>query len=129
MSVTSSTSSSAQRASCETDSKTITIPGIGSATKTADNVLHINYSDNTKLSVLPKEQGGGIKYTPVSGTMPLQYTTKDVLPDVVRHRLEQVPNIVKHFLERPTVDRPINLFATPRSNNSRNGSVILRNLR
>lgn len=78
----------------------ISVPGIGTATRTIDNVLHIHYNDGTKLSILPKDQGGFIKYLQSSTSISLQYTMNDVLPEIVRKRLEQIPDIVKKFTQQ-----------------------------
>lgn len=78
----------------------ILIPGIGIATKSALGVLEVQYNDDTQLTVLPKEQGGGFVFRrSVSDptAVPMRYTIADELPELVRVRLEQIPMVLKHM--------------------------------
>lgn len=103
MSISSSTTSHnkpSSNAFSTTPSGRILIPGIGIATKSALGVLEVLYNDDTQLTVLPKEQGGGFVFRrSVSGTasVPMRYTINDELPELVRVRLEQIPMVLKHM--------------------------------
>lgn len=59
----------------------------------------MQYNDDTQLSVLPKEQGGGFIFrkSVSDGGIPMRYTINDELPELVRVRLEQIPLVLKHM--------------------------------
>lgn len=59
----------------------------------------MQYNDDTQLSVLPKEQGGGFIFrkSVSDGGIPMRYTINDELPELVRVRLEQIPTVLKHM--------------------------------
>lgn len=60
-------------------------------------VLEVQYMDDTQLSVLPKEQGGGFIFR--GDGVPMRYTAHDALPELVRARLEQIPIVLKHMAQ------------------------------
>lgn len=62
-------------------------------------MLEVQYNDDTQLSVLPKEQGGGFIFrkSVSDGGIPMRYTIADELPELVRVRLEQIPLVLKHM--------------------------------
>lgn len=87
-------------AATTTPSGRILIPGIGIATKSALGVLEVQYNDDTQLTVLPKEQGGGFVFrrsVSDATSVPMRYTISDELPELVRVRLEQIPMVLKHM--------------------------------
>lgn len=78
----------------------VLVPGIGIATKSALGVLEVQYNDDTQLTVLPKEQGGGFVFrrsVSDASAVPMRYTIADELPELVRVRLEQIPLVLKHM--------------------------------
>lgn len=112
MSISSSTSTSTNHnhnhhhskpspfAAASTPSGRILIPGIGIAAKSALGVLEVQYNDDTQLTVLPKEQGGGFVFrrsVSDAASVPMRYTISDELPELVRVRLEQIPMVLKHM--------------------------------
>lgn len=83
----------------------ILIPGIGIAAKSALGVLEVQYNDDTQLTVLPKEQGGGFVFrrsVSDASAVPMRYTIADELPELVRVRLEQIPMVLKHMAAMET---------------------------
>lgn len=67
------------------------------------------YNDDTQLTVLPKEQGGGFVFrrsvsggTDAAAAVPMRYTINDELPELVRVRLEQIPMVLKHMAAQET---------------------------
>lgn len=82
--------------------KTI-IPNIGHAALLSDGTFEINYNDGTRVVVLTQEQGGGILFS--STTMgklhqPIRYNENDLMPDIVRIKFNQLPNILSHLKQR-----------------------------
>lgn len=80
------------------------IPGIGNAEHLPDGTVEIQYLDGSRVSVLTPEQGSGIRYTPSTGrnSRPLCYSENDIfqMPEVVRMKLNQLPIVLKHLMNR-----------------------------
>lgn len=79
------------------------IPNIGHAALLSDGTFEINYNDGTRVVVLTQEQGGGILFS--STTMgklhqPIRYNENDLMPDIVRIKFNQLPNILSHLKQR-----------------------------
>lgn len=77
--------------------------------QSSQGVLEVQYNDDTQLSVLPKEQGGGFIFRKCvsEGGIPMRYTINDELPELVRVRLEQIPVVLKHLAQNEALNTPV----------------------
>lgn len=75
----------------------VKIPGIGIASQLPEGIVEITYPDGSRLSVTQPEHGGGVRFTETDGNQ-AHYTATDVLPDLVRTRLTQIPIVIKHLM-------------------------------
>lgn len=57
----------------------------------------MTYVDGSRLSVIQREQGGGITFTQTNGIQS-HYTETDSPPETVRERLFQIPTVFKHLM-------------------------------
>jgi len=102
--------------------KRCNIPGIGVATQLSMGVIQIHYADGSKISIIPKDQGGGITYNNVGG-IPThfnidytsdQFNTNTQLPQLLKERLQHLPIIIKHLNMQSS---------TPVANNNNNDCI------
>lgn len=76
------------------------IPGIGYADILANGNIQIQYSDCTQVTILSPEQGGGILYNaaPSSSAKQMHYRENDLMPDEIKMKMEQIPDVIKHLM-------------------------------
>lgn len=75
----------------------VTIQNIGTATYLSNGTVEIHYFDGNKILVLTSEDGGGIVFSSASGKS-FRYNETDSMPDVVRTKFEQLPNLLQHLM-------------------------------
>lgn len=76
------------------------IPGIGHVALLSDGTIEINYNDGTRVVVLTEEQGGGILFSMDKIHQPIRYSENDLMPEIVRNKFSQLPNILSHLKQR-----------------------------
>uniref|UniRef100_A0A1B6CAL4 POLO box domain-containing protein n=2 Tax=Clastoptera arizonana TaxID=38151 RepID=A0A1B6CAL4_9HEMI len=76
--------------------KTIHVPNIGIATQGTNGEISITYPDGTQLSFDGKS--GGIAYHNGRNMVRYQQSDSDLIPDVVRDRLAQIPVVLRYFI-------------------------------
>ncbi|KAG5684343.1 hypothetical protein PVAND_013578 [Polypedilum vanderplanki] len=77
-----------------------TIPGIGHATLLSDGTFEINYFDGSRIIVLTEQQGSGIVYSASNIASSIRYHANDLMPEVVKSKFNQLPNILSHLKPR-----------------------------
>lgn len=109
-------------------SKRVSVPGIGTAIKvksikfpslpflqkkisffsqSPQGVLEVKYLDGAQLTVLPKDQGGGLWFRNSRDDNPMLYRSKDVLPELMRQRLEEFPKILDFMAASEASQTPV----------------------
>lgn len=82
--------------------RTFSIPGIGTVSEYAQGVVEVVYEDGDKLSMIPKEQGGGYTYSKY-GFYPKRYFENDQLPNEIRMKLLEFKSVLQKRLEETPI--------------------------
>lgn len=93
-------------------SEKVIVPGIGVACRLPGGVVEVCYPDGSRLAVGLSGHGGGITFTQTNGSQ-CHYTNRDDPPQLVRTKLEQMPNVLKCLMENSNPTVPL---CTPVSN-------------
>jgi polo-like kinase 4 len=86
--------------------KKVHIPGVGTAIELSQGVVQIHYSDGSKLSVIPPNQGGGVTYSQFGGANQ-HFSSHDEIPRCVQDRLAQLPTVKKYLLAASNASTPL----------------------
>ncbi|XP_055530528.1 serine/threonine-protein kinase PLK4 isoform X2 [Wyeomyia smithii] len=98
--------------------KKCTIPGIGTAVQLSQGVIQVHFLDGAALSLIPTEQGGGVTFSPSSGSPLQHYATQDdaSLPRALRDKIASMPHILRQLNATVAPSIPFNfLEGTPRT--------------
>ncbi|XP_058462904.1 serine/threonine-protein kinase PLK4 isoform X2 [Malaya genurostris] len=98
--------------------KKCTVPGIGTAVQLSQGVIQVQFLDGATLSLIPIEQGGGITFSPSSGSPLQHYSTEEeaLLPTALREKIDQMPQVLRQLNAAPVPSIPFNVLnGTPRT--------------
>ncbi|CAG2248016.1 PLK4 [Mytilus edulis] len=87
--------------------KQVFVQDIGWASKHSNGEIWVKFNDGTQLGV--KSSTTNVKYIDCQGKL-YRFQRTDILPDIVRARLEKVPLVLEHLLQ----DSPTSSVMTPR---------------
>ncbi|XP_052077146.1 serine/threonine-protein kinase PLK4-like isoform X2 [Mytilus californianus] len=87
--------------------KQVFVQDIGWASKHSNGEIWVKFNDGTQLGV--KSSTTNVKYIDFQGKL-YRFQRTDILPDIVRARLEKVPLVLEHLLQ----DSPTSSVMTPR---------------